>query len=267
MRKVTISIVVGFLLVLSACGWNDVAGQIDSTPDSAQTSGVGQTEFDQDTSSASDDIQAAAPEEHIIIPFESAEEMLLALEASQYQAHTTTSATGVNILESIAEQSITGFPVPMYHNAELPLRNASNLDNILVEPYSVFGMPMFWYYAELDGASVIITVGILPNEQIEQIGNGGIAALKDLHTDILATLPEDPNADDVPITTTQSELLIGGNSISVMMNQYAADPRYHVEFIAENAMYVKIYVYPEDYDRGVLAGLSFSTELVTARHP
>lgn len=64
------------------------------------------------------------------------------------------------------------------------------------------------------------------------------------------------------VTTDQTELLIDGKKVSVIVAQYSTDPRYHVEFITGDSIYVKIYVYPEDCDRGILNELSFVKESI-----
>ena len=207
------------------------------------------------------------PEEDIFISFESVDDLILTLNTNYEQGAVGpegTSMIEVSILQNIADKitSEKRFFVPVYNNFDLPLKNVSNLANILVETNSVYGIPLIWYYAELDGANVIISTGVLSSEQMEQIGNGGIAAWKDMQEELLATLPDNPNADEVTITANLAQIAIGEKSILSSITQYSTDPRYHVEFILDNLLYVKSYIYPEDFDRGILKDLSFEVMTV-----
>lgn len=265
MRQIVLPIIVGLLFILSACEGNSDTGLISASPNENLTSGIVETQSNQKDSPTTDEMQATSVDDNISFSFASVEEMLSAFESAQDQPHMSGSINGINdsganVLESIVEQGIAGVPVPMYGDADLPLRNVSGLDNVVIEPNSVFEMPLIWYYAELDGSDIIISTGVLPSEQLEQIGNGGIAALKELQEGFLATLPEDPNATEVSVTTNQTELFIDGITIPAVITQYSTDPRYHVEFITDDSVYVKIYIYPEDYNRGILTSLSFITE-------
>lgn len=264
MNKMVIPVIVGLLFALNACGVNYNAESISTVQNDKESSEATKTDFEYKNSSATDETQATPLNENNICSFTSVEEMLATLESNQslpYMVEVNDEET--SSLKVIVEQGITWIPVPKYEHVDLPLQNVNGLDNILVEPNSVFGIPIIWYYSELDGADVIISTGILTDEEIKQLGDGSIDALKKWKEDILATLPENPDAIEVSTTTTQSDILINDARLPAIITQYSTDPRYHVEFIADDSIYVKIYIYPEDYDCGVLSELSFIKETIT----
>ena len=147
----------------------------------------------------------------------------------------------------------SGIPVPYYKNTVLPFRNSNNLSNIILETESAFGYPIIWYYAKIDGVNVIVSAGIVPNNIIAQVDNGGIVKLKELHDEMLKTLPS--NQPSVEPTESISSMNIAGENRTVCITQYSTDPRYHIELLIENA-YVKIYAYPETINSGVLSDVS-----------
>lgn len=247
MKKIIISIIIGILVLLSACDSAIVAGSVSQEVANCKPS---------------EEIQPMEPSENITLEFSSVEEMVRAFNSAQNISAvnmTGFDAAELNALQSVAEVEVieNGLPIPMYDGSELPLRNVNNLSNILIEATSTFGMPVIWYYAELDGSDVIISTGLLSDEQIDQIGTGGIGAWKEIQEEILSTLPSDPNGDEVTVTSNPAQIAIGEENISSIITQYSTDPRCHIEFILNDELYVKIYIYPEDLDRGILEGLSF----------
>lgn len=248
MKKTVYVFVLCVLALLSSCG---------------ETVKEKQVKAEDVSNNIVEEVQSSTPEECISIPFSTVDEMLGAFGAADQgqtaMSTTETNSNNIAVIQAVANKSISNneLIVPVYNESSLPLRNVANRDNILVDSTSVYGMPLIWYYSELEGADVIITTGILPEQQIQQIGNGGIVALKELHEELLSELPANPNAADVSVTIREEELSIGDEMLLAVITQYSTDSRCHVEFLVNNLMYVRIYVYPDDLERGVLEKLTF----------
>ena len=277
MKRVIVSII-GILIFLSSCANSTVTDPIVTDPMVTNPTVIGPTATDptvtdtvapeMDNDISCNEIQQDEPKENITLAFSSVEEMVQTFSTIQNtnpENITDFDTVELSALQYVAEQEIVrnGLPIPMYGGFELPLRNVNNLDNILIETYSAFDMPIIWYYAKLDGSNVIISTGILSSNQRKQIGDGGVVAWKDMKEELLAALPDDPNADEVTITTNLEQISIGEESILSSITKYSTDPRYHVEFILDDMLYVEIYIYPEDFDRGILKDLSF--DVMTAQ--